>query len=67
MFDPEMKKLTLGVRFPAEYPLSPPEVWLRRPRMRHSAEHAGPLEMKATLFTLFSCQLPASQSLPEEQ
>ncbi|CAE7774967.1 ufd1 [Symbiodinium pilosum] len=29
MFDPEMKKLTLGVRFPAEYPLSPPEVWLR--------------------------------------
>eukprot|EP00439_Symbiodinium_sp_Y106_P064092 s3378_g10.t1 len=29
MFDAEMKKLTLSVRFPAEYPLSPPEVWLR--------------------------------------
>ncbi|CAE7941054.1 msrA1 [Symbiodinium sp. KB8] len=41
MFDAEMKKLTLSVRFPAEYPLSPPEVWLRRPRMRHCSEHAG--------------------------
>ncbi|CAE7795091.1 msrA1 [Symbiodinium sp. CCMP2456] len=41
MSDAEMQKLTLSVRFPAEYPLCPPEVWLRRPRMRHCSEHAG--------------------------
>mmetsp|Transcript_17672 Transcript_17672/g.41539 ORF Transcript_17672/g.41539 Transcript_17672/m.41539 type:complete len:138 (+) Transcript_17672:80-493(+) len=41
MFDPELNKLTLAIRFPSEYPLSPPEVWLQRPRMKHSEETAG--------------------------
>ena len=35
MFDESLKKLTLCLRFPVEYPLSPPEVWLRRPRLQH--------------------------------
>lgn len=38
MFDETLKKLTLSVRFPVEYPLSPPEVWLRRPRLQHSPD-----------------------------
>ena len=38
MFDESLKKLTLSARFPIEYPMSPPEVWLRRPRLQHSAE-----------------------------
>ena len=31
MFDETLKKLTLSVRFPVEYPLSPPEVSPGRP------------------------------------
>eukprot|EP00435_Cladocopium_sp_Y103_P044992 s1936_g12.t2 len=38
MFDETLKNLTLSVRFPVEYPLSPPEVWLRRPRLQHSPD-----------------------------
>mmetsp|Transcript_38048 Transcript_38048/g.89014 ORF Transcript_38048/g.89014 Transcript_38048/m.89014 type:complete len:720 (+) Transcript_38048:64-2223(+) len=30
--------LTLRVRFPIEFPNAPPEVWIRRPRLKH---HAG--------------------------
>lgn len=41
MFDESLKKLTLSVRFPVEYPLSPPEVWLRKPRLQHARENAG--------------------------
>ncbi|CAJ1401680.1 unnamed protein product [Effrenium voratum] len=36
MFDDSFKRLTCAVRFPAEYPMAPPEVWLRRPRL-HAA------------------------------
>lgn len=35
MFDSTLNRVTLCVRFTVEFPLSPPEVWLRRPRMRY--------------------------------
>ncbi|CAJ1401679.1 unnamed protein product [Effrenium voratum] len=37
MFDSSLNRLTLCLRFPVEFPMSPPEVWLRRPRMQHRA------------------------------
>ena len=41
MFDSTLKRLTLCVRFTVEFPLSPPEVWLRRPRMRYPSGQTG--------------------------
>jgi len=34
LFDESQSCLTLQVRFPPEFPNSPPEVWLRRPRLK---------------------------------
>lgn len=36
MLDPALDRLTLRIRFPVEYPHSPPEVWLKRPRLKSS-------------------------------
>ena len=41
MFDSSLNRLTLCLRFPVEFPMSPPEVWLRRPRMQHRAGTGG--------------------------
>ena len=41
MFDTRLNRLTLCVRFTVEFPLSPPEVWLRRPRMRYREGKTG--------------------------
>lgn len=41
MFDSTLNRVTLCVRFTVEFPLSPPEVWLRRPRMRYRTGTGG--------------------------
>ena len=41
MFDSDLNKLTLCIRFPVEFPMSPPEAWLRRPRMRYRPGQSG--------------------------
>ncbi|CAE7606035.1 ufd1 [Symbiodinium natans] len=43
MFDNSLNKLTLCIRFPVEFPMSPPEVWVRRPRMRYRSGQSGPV------------------------
>ncbi|OLP93061.1 Ubiquitin fusion degradation protein 1-like [Symbiodinium microadriaticum] len=43
MFDSSLNKITFCIRFPVEFPLSPPEVWLRRPRMRYRSGQSGPV------------------------
>ncbi|CAE8581186.1 unnamed protein product [Polarella glacialis] len=37
LFDDSMGRLFLRLRFPVEFPLRPPEVWLQRPRMKKSS------------------------------
>lgn len=44
MIDDRLNRLTLCVRFTVEFPLSPPEVWLRRPRMRYRAGQTSALK-----------------------
>jgi len=49
MFDQALSHVTLCVRLPVEYPMSPPEVWLRRPRMKHQS---GPVTFGGRICTL---------------
>lgn len=49
MCDPSLARATLRFRFPMEYPMSPPEVWLRRPRMKHQS---GPVTFGGKICTL---------------
>ena len=44
MIDDRLNRLTLCVRFSVEFPLSPPEVWLRKPRMRYRAGQTSALK-----------------------
>lgn len=52
MFDSTLKRLTLCVRFTVEFPLSPPEVWLRRPRMRYPSGQTGPVTFGGRVCSL---------------
>eukprot|EP00930_Biecheleria_cincta_P086316 TRINITY_DN75628_c0_g1_i1.p1 TRINITY_DN75628_c0_g1~~TRINITY_DN75628_c0_g1_i1.p1 ORF type:complete len:1054 (-),score=261.82 TRINITY_DN75628_c0_g1_i1:63-3224(-) len=49
MLDSSLDRVTLCLRFPVEYPLSPPEVWLRRPRMTH---RSGPVTFGGRICTM---------------
>jgi len=44
--DPSENYMTLRMRFPLDFPASPPEVWLRRPRLRHGS---GPVSFGGRL------------------
>lgn len=37
IFEESRNFLTLQIRFPIEYPLSPPEVWVRHPRLKYKS------------------------------
>lgn len=37
VFDDARDRLSLQVRFPPEYPMSPPEVWLKQPRLKYQS------------------------------
>eukprot|EP00913_Durusdinium_trenchii_P033002 g30895.t1 len=52
MFDTRLNRLTLCVRFTVEFPLSPPEVWLRRPRMRYREGKTGPVTFGGRVCSL---------------
>eukprot|EP00435_Cladocopium_sp_Y103_P024692 s1936_g6.t1 len=52
MFDSTLNRLTLCVRFTVEFPLSPPEVWLRRPRMRYPSGQTGPVTFGGRVCSL---------------
>lgn len=49
MFDTSLNRVTLRLRFPVEFPMSPPEVWLRRPRLKHQS---GPVTFGGRICTL---------------
>lgn len=37
LMDPERSRVTIRARFPLEYPVNPPEVWIQRPRLRYQS------------------------------
>lgn len=49
MFDSSLNRVTLRLRFPVAFPMSPPEVWLRRPRLKHQS---GPVTFGGRICTL---------------